>query len=254
MGMTPGDGEGKAGPGLSLSEEVSADIARRTPGGPLRARCGNRWLEDPAGSEEISGNDEEPACARPNFLRQFPPSFDGAKSLPKRGGAVLNGACGSPKLQASFLSGSVRVKARHGRSSTCGGQRTRLTRPQGSTMHSELMLRAWLDSGRASRTVILWGTSSCGPAAGPPCPSLATPQLGPLGPGGIESGRAHRSAGLPGLRARERATERGGHRIGARNATPSSPISESKTKYFSRPDPTSLSSLNEYHALKILKR
>jgi hypothetical protein len=39
------------------------------------------------------------------------------------------------------------------------------------------------DNGRASRAVYFWGTSSCGPAAGPPCPSLATPQLGPFGPG-----------------------------------------------------------------------
>ena len=184
--MTPGDGEGKARPGLPLPEAVSADSAGRTPRGPLRARCGDRWLENPAGSVEIPGGDEEPACARPNFLRQFPPSFDGAKSLPKRGGAVLNGACGSPKLQASFLSGSVRVKARHGRSSTCGGQRTRTEgqrQRRGDRSPALPLVVGHADNGRASRAVCFWGTSSCGPAAGPPCPSLATPQLGPLAPG-----------------------------------------------------------------------
>jgi hypothetical protein len=113
------DGEGKARPGLPRPDEVRADIAaflsRRSFGAGLR----DRRLEGAVGSRGICGGDEEPACARPNFLRQFPPSCNGAKCLAKRNGAVLDGACGSPKSRASFLSGTLHGKARHGRRRAC---------------------------------------------------------------------------------------------------------------------------------------
>jgi len=132
--MAPGDGEGEAWPGLPRPDGMLPDnaalAARRCP----RAGRWHRRLEDAGDSREIFGGDEKPACARPDFLRQFWESLNGAKSFQNCDGAVWFGACGSPKLQASFLSGTVLGNARHGRPRTgrgaTGSGRLELKPPQ----------------------------------------------------------------------------------------------------------------------------